>query len=57
MKYIIIQRVRNGYKVKIEVDESILHSVTYLGYSKRESVKQARIASGMCGKRFITIEI
>lgn len=57
-KYIIIERRPTGaYNIKIEQPGREDFRRHYVGYTKREAIKDAREACGLVGRRLVTIKL
>lgn len=57
-KYIIIEHRQKGvYDIKIEQPGREDFRRHYVGYTKREAIKDAREACGLAGRRLVTIEL
>lgn len=57
MNYIIIRKVPGGYRITFEIEGYRLNSWTYIGYGKKEAIRQARQRVGLVGKHLTKIEL
>ena len=52
-----IWKIREGYKIGFDIpNSSSIERHCYIGYSKRNAIRQARIDFDVVGKHFIKIE-
>ena len=57
MRYMYIWKIREGYKIGFDIpNTSSIERACYIGYSKRNAIKRARIDFGVVGKHFTKIE-
>ena len=57
MRYMYIWKIREGYKIGFNIpNSSSIERHCYIGYSKRNAIRQARIYFGVVGKHFTKIE-
>ena len=57
MRYMYVWKIREGYKIGFDIpNSSSIERVCYIGYSKRNAIRQARIDFDVVGKHFTKIE-
>lgn len=57
-KFIIIEHRQKGvYDIKIEQPGREDFKMRYIGYNRRDAIKNAREACGLAGRRLVTIKL
>lgn len=57
MRYMYIWKIREGYKIGFDIPNTVsIERACYIGYSKRNAIRQTRIDFGFVGKHFTKIE-
>lgn len=57
MRYMYIWKIREGYKIGFDIPGTCsIERASFIGYNKRDAIRQARICFGVVGKHFTKIE-
>lgn len=54
MEFLVIRKTQQGYAIRDTLTQNKMH---YIGYSKREAIRQYRREFNLVGKNFAVIEI